>query len=37
MSAEEKDTTEQMEHSIPASFFRTMGYLQDTVEKVIRQ
>ncbi|XP_036922264.1 NEDD4-binding protein 1 isoform X1 [Sturnira hondurensis] len=32
-----KDTTEEMEHSILVNFFKTMGYSQEIVEKVIRE
>ncbi|CAK6436573.1 unnamed protein product [Pipistrellus nathusii] len=36
-SPDGKDTSEEMEHNILVNFFRTMGYSQDTVEKVIRE
>ncbi|KAM5295727.1 NEDD4-binding protein 1 [Glossophaga mutica] len=32
-----KDTTEEMEHNILVNFFKTMGYSQEIVEKVIRE
>ncbi|XP_012382949.2 NEDD4-binding protein 1 [Dasypus novemcinctus] len=32
-----KDTTEEMEYSILVNFFKTMGYSQEIVEKVIRE
>lgn len=32
-----KDTTEEMEHNILVNFFKTMGYSQGIVEKVIRE
>ncbi|KAF6076434.1 hypothetical protein HJG60_000131 [Phyllostomus discolor] len=34
---EGKDTTEEMEHNILVNFFKTMGYSQEIVEKVIRE
>lgn len=32
-----KDTTEEMEYNILVNFFKTMGYSQETVEKVIKE
>ena len=32
-----KDTTEEMEYNILVNFFKTMGYSQEIVEKVIRE
>lgn len=37
LSPDVKDTTEEMEHNILVNFFKTMGYSQDIVEKVIRE
>ncbi|XP_066100285.1 NEDD4-binding protein 1 isoform X1 [Saccopteryx bilineata] len=36
-SPDVKDTTEEMEHNILVNFFKTMGYSQEIVEKVIRE
>ncbi|KAM8773798.1 NEDD4-binding protein 1 [Rhynchonycteris naso] len=36
-SPDAKDTTEEMEHNILVNFFKTMGYCQEIVEKVIRE
>ncbi|KAM6222431.1 NEDD4-binding protein 1 [Rhynchocyon petersi] len=37
LSADFKDTTEQMEYNILVNFFKTMGYSHEIVEKVIRE
>ncbi|CAO2610735.1 NEDD4-binding protein 1 [Lemmus lemmus] len=37
LSPDGKDTTEEMEYSILVNFFRTMGYSQEIVEKVIKE
>lgn len=37
LSPDVKDTTEEMEHNILVNFFKTMGYSQEIVEKVIRE
>ncbi|XP_059524089.1 NEDD4-binding protein 1 [Myotis daubentonii] len=37
LSPDVKDTTEEMEHTILVNFFKTMGYSQDIVERVIRE
>uniref|UniRef100_A0A8C6D5G9 NEDD4-binding protein 1 n=1 Tax=Moschus moschiferus TaxID=68415 RepID=A0A8C6D5G9_MOSMO len=37
LSPEVKDTTEEMEYNILVNFFKTMGYSQEIVEKVIRE
>uniref|UniRef100_A0A8D2D8K8 NEDD4-binding protein 1 n=1 Tax=Sciurus vulgaris TaxID=55149 RepID=A0A8D2D8K8_SCIVU len=37
LSPDVKDTTEEMEYSILVNFFKTMGYSQEIVEKVIRE
>ncbi|XP_023380419.1 NEDD4-binding protein 1 [Pteropus vampyrus] len=36
-SPDVKDTTEEMEYNILVNFFKTMGYSQEIVEKVIRE
>ncbi|XP_055001580.1 NEDD4-binding protein 1 [Sorex araneus] len=36
LSPDVKDTTEEMEYNILVNFFKTMGYSQEIVEKVIR-
>ena len=37
LSPDVKDTTEEMEYNILVNFFKTMGYSQEIVEKVIRE
>ncbi|XP_008065705.2 NEDD4-binding protein 1 [Carlito syrichta] len=37
LSPDIKDTTEEMEYNILVNFFKTMGYSQEIVEKVIRE
>lgn len=37
LSPDGKDTTEEMEYNILVNFFKTMGYSQEIVEKVIRE
>ncbi|XP_053438081.1 NEDD4-binding protein 1 isoform X2 [Nycticebus coucang] len=37
LSLDVKDTTEEMEYNILVNFFKTMGYSQEIVEKVIRE
>uniref|UniRef100_A0A8C7BV96 NEDD4-binding protein 1 n=1 Tax=Neovison vison TaxID=452646 RepID=A0A8C7BV96_NEOVI len=37
LSPDLKDTTEEMEYNILVNFFKTMGYSQEIVEKVIRE
>nr|XP_020014007.1 NEDD4-binding protein 1 isoform X5 [Castor canadensis] len=37
VSPDVKDTTEEMEYNILVNFFKTMGYSQEIVEKVIRE
>lgn len=37
LSTDVKDTTEEMEYNILVNFFKTMGYSQEIVEKVIRE
>uniref|UniRef100_A0A8C5KTB9 NEDD4-binding protein 1 n=1 Tax=Jaculus jaculus TaxID=51337 RepID=A0A8C5KTB9_JACJA len=37
VSPDAKDTTEEMEYNILVNFFKTMGYSQEIVEKVIRE
>lgn len=37
LSPDGKDTTEEMEYSILVNFFRTMGYSQEIVEKIIKE
>ncbi|XP_007945119.1 NEDD4-binding protein 1 [Orycteropus afer afer] len=37
LSPDTKDTTEEMEYNILVNFFKTMGYSQEIVEKVIRE
>uniref|UniRef100_A0A6I8NDE4 NEDD4-binding protein 1 n=1 Tax=Ornithorhynchus anatinus TaxID=9258 RepID=A0A6I8NDE4_ORNAN len=37
LNSEAKDTSEEMEYNILVNFFKTMGYSQEIVEKVIRE
>lgn len=37
LSPDVKDTTEEMEYNMLVNFFKTMGYSQEIVEKVIRE
>ncbi|KAM4833454.1 NEDD4-binding protein 1 [Thomomys bottae] len=37
LNADVKDTTEEMEYNILVNFFKTMGYSQEIVEKVIKE
>ncbi|XP_012510472.1 PREDICTED: NEDD4-binding protein 1 [Propithecus coquereli] len=37
LSPDVKDTTEEMEYNILVNFFKTMGYSQEIVQKVIRE